>query len=435
VVRYDGAGVYFLEKVRDGVWRLEVYPDAVPVRDPFEQPSPDKVVTRAIHRTWRMHVDVPDLGKTFTVSSLAGGDASPRANDGSFDVRPGVFVLSADGPVERTSLPPRLGNIAFDEYHAPATDSLPLRVVHRPTSEHPSDRPVQIAARVVDDTPVDSVWLFVRPAGTGGYRRFPMQAVASYDYRGAIPDTVFREGIYEYVIAVKQGATVTTFPDGVDKHPWQWSFATQEVWSTSIVTPRSPVRLFDPASDVHRLAFTRIGDNVRQGIFRLVRSSRTGNAALHLETPVVEGRSPRDYTASLVVKDRISARGESLAAARALTVRLRGLGARQTLHVTLMEKDGTSWSVPIEVDSAWTERTVTLVELGSARGVSLPQGFPGEWAYWVEPAAGRGGRGDTVRITDVERLQLALRGDAGARGGKYGVEIESVALHFDRPNP
>src|SRR5438105_1303228 len=48
VVGYDGEAIYFLDKVRAGVWRLEVYPDAVPVRDPFEPPSIEKVVTRAI---------------------------------------------------------------------------------------------------------------------------------------------------------------------------------------------------------------------------------------------------------------------------------------------------------------------------------------------------------------------------------------------------
>jgi hypothetical protein len=435
VVRYDGAGVYFLDKVRDGVWRLEVYPDAVPVRDPFEQPSADKIVTRAIHRSWPMRVELADLGKTFTIRPVAGGTASPRAHDGTFEVRPGVFLLSASGPVERSSLPARLGNLAFDEFHAPSTDPLPVQVVHDPVKEHPADRAVEIVARVVDDSPPDSVWLFVRPSGTGGYWRFPMRSVGSYDYRGVIPDTVFREGVYEYLISVKRGTTVTTFPQRVGKQPWEWSFVTNEVWSTSIVAPRSPVRLFEPATDVHRLAFTRIGDNVRQGIFRLVRSSRTGNPALHLEIPVVDGRSPSDYTASLVVKDRLSSRGESLSNARALTVRLRGLGPRQTLHLTLMEKDGTSWSVPIDVDSGWTERTVPLGDLAAARGVLLPQGFPGEWAYWVPPAAGRGGNGDAIRATDIERLQLSLRGEARAQAGKYGVEVESVMLHFDRPSP
>ena len=71
-VTYEGDGIYFLDKVRAGLWRLEVYPDAEPVRDPFELPNADKIVTRAISRTWPMTVVLPDLGSTFTVQSLTG---------------------------------------------------------------------------------------------------------------------------------------------------------------------------------------------------------------------------------------------------------------------------------------------------------------------------------------------------------------------------
>ena len=64
----------------------------------------------------------------------------------------------------------------------------------------------------------------------------------------------------------------------------------------------------------------------------------------------------------------------------------------------------------------------------------LPQGFPGEWSYWVGPAAGRGGSDDQVRLDHVERLQLSLRREDGGTGpltaGGYGVEVEWVALTF-----
>src|SRR5438067_962491 len=73
VVKYEGSGIYFLDKVSAGVWRLEVYPDAVPVRDPFEPPSRDKLVTRAISRSWHMTVRLPDLGGEFTVQAMNGG--------------------------------------------------------------------------------------------------------------------------------------------------------------------------------------------------------------------------------------------------------------------------------------------------------------------------------------------------------------------------
>ena len=69
-VSYEGRGIYFLDKVRPGLWRLEVYPDAVPVRDPFESPNPEKIVTRAISRSWPMTLKLPDLGDSFAVQPL-----------------------------------------------------------------------------------------------------------------------------------------------------------------------------------------------------------------------------------------------------------------------------------------------------------------------------------------------------------------------------
>src|SRR2546428_746747 len=55
-VTYEGTGIYFLNKVRPGLWRLEVYPHAVPGRDPFQPPHPHKLVTRAISRASHMTI-------------------------------------------------------------------------------------------------------------------------------------------------------------------------------------------------------------------------------------------------------------------------------------------------------------------------------------------------------------------------------------------
>jgi hypothetical protein len=186
------------------------------------------------------------------------------------------------------------------------------------------------------------------------------------------------------------------------------------------------LRLFDPRTDAARLAFTRIGDAGRRGLFRVALSPATGQPVFHLELPVdTTGWSPPDYTASLVVGTRVLARQETISGARELRLRLRGLGARQTLHLTLMEDDGTSWTAALSVDSTWQERSIPLEQLTASRGVLLPEGFPGEWNYWVGPAAGRGGNGDHLRLERLERIHLSLR----PREGR-GVEVEWIVLAF-----
>ena len=440
VVAYEGEGVYFLDRVREGVWRLEVYPDAVDVDDPFEMQRRDKIVTRAIYRDHGMTISLPDLGPSFAAAPVAPGQGSTsatratRASGGRFVVRPGVWVLSARGPVDPATLPERLGHLGFAEFHAPPPDPLPPRVLVAATPQHVVGRPLEIGARVVTDVPPDSVLLWLRPAGRSWFARFPMRRAGAYDYRVAIPADSMREGPHDYMVSVGVGDTTVTFPEAIARHPWSWDFHAERVWRTTLVGPRVPLRLLVPADDVGRIAFTRIGDAGRQALFRLAPSAASGETALHLELPVsVGGASPDDYSVSLVVRERIVGRAETIAAATGVRVRLRGLGPRQRLHLTLMETDGTSWSAAIEPDSTWSERTIPLSDLRPARGVHLPLGFPGTWNYWVEPAAGRGGSGDRIRLAGVERLQLSLRREPGltVAPGTYGVEVESVVLVFD----
>ncbi len=438
VATYGGEGIYFLDKVRPGVWRLEVYPDAVPVRDPFEPPSRDKVVTRAISRAWPMTLTLPDLGASFSVQPItAGNPQAGRATAGGFTVTPGVYVLSATGPVDVATLPAYVGAVGFAEYHAPPSDSESPSVQSLAAAEYLAGRSADLEARVVDRTPPDSAELFIRPVAGGFYRTFPMHPAGGYQYAASLPATALPEGPYEFVITLFRGDSSVTFPSGLRRKPSDWDYSGGASWRLRVVGPQTPLRLFDPGADAARLAFTRIGDAGRRGLFRLAWSGVTGQPVFHFELPVnANGAGPADYTASLVIKDRIAGRQETIGGADQLRARLRGIGPHQVLHLTLMEDDGTSWSAALPVDSTWSEQVVPLAAFTVGRGVLVPEGFPGEWNYWVGPAAGRGGSGDHPRLDHVERLQLSLRREGGvtvAPGG-YGVEVEAITLAFPRPS-
>ena len=433
---YEGEGIYFLDKVRPGLWRLEVYPDAVPVRDPFEPPSPDKIVTRAISRAWPMTVALPDLGGSFTVQPItAGNPRNERATAGRFTVTPGVYVLSAAGPVDVATLPAHLGALGFAEYHAPPLDSVPPSVQSLAAPEYLAGQGAELRARVVEPTPPDSATLFIRPTAGGFYRGFAMRSAGGYEYAAVVPAAALQEGPNEFVITLFRGDSATTFPGGLHRKPWDWDYYGRASWALNVVGLQTPLRLFTPGADAARLAFTRIGDAGRRGLFRVAFSGVTGQPVFHFELPVnPSGTGPADYTASLVIKDRIRARQETIGGADALHLRLRGLGPRQILHVTLMEDDGTSWSAAVPVDSTWSEPSLPLSAFTSARGVLLPEGFPGEWNYWVGPAAGRGGSADRPRLDRLERLQLSLRREEGVTvtPGSYGVEVEWITMGFGR---
>ncbi len=437
VVSYNGEGSYFLDKVREGLWRLEIYPDAVPVRDPFEAPNKDKVVTRLIRRRWPMTVTLPDLGAQFTVQPVDGSGDGVTAVRGRFEVVPGVYVLSAHGRVDPGTLPATLGPLSFSEFHAPPDEVLPLSVASLALPEYVLGSELRLAARLVGAAEPDSVRLFLRPTAGGYYRTYAMQQTAPYRYEALVPAATTRDtlhaGPFEFVITAYSNGVATTFPDDVRGRPDDWDYLGRRSWPVTFVNASTPVSVFAPARDAGMMTFTRIGDAGRRGLFRLDQSSVTGLTVFHFELPVDQkGWSPPDYAASLVVADRVAGRGPTIKAFNTLQLRLRGLSARQTVHVGLMEDDGTTWTTSITVDDTWAERAVTLSSLVAGRGVLLPQGFPGEWNYWVGPARGRGGPGDHLRLEHLERLQLSVRPGKTVRGGPTGVEVESVTLRIAR---
>ena len=98
IVQYGGTGAYFLDRIVDGVWRLETYPDAVWVADPHGKTSLQREVSRLLWRSHRMTIQLPDLGGTFAVSAITPRrPTSSRAHAGGIVVAPGAYVLTRTG--------------------------------------------------------------------------------------------------------------------------------------------------------------------------------------------------------------------------------------------------------------------------------------------------------------------------------------------------
>ena len=139
LVQYAGTGAYFLDRIAAGVWRLELYPDAVWVDDPHAPTSLDREVSRLIWARQLLTLNLPELGTRFSARRTAPqpGDSVVAAN-GGVTVEPGVYLLVREGgpldtPVssEFYAPPPRSREAAV-WWEAPARwragYALPLRV-------------------------------------------------------------------------------------------------------------------------------------------------------------------------------------------------------------------------------------------------------------------------------------------------------------------
>src|SRR3989442_3273931 len=125
---------------------------------------------------------------------MRGGQGVGRSEAGRFPVTPGGYVLSASGAVDPATLPARVGQIGFTEYHAPPADSLLPSVQPLAALEYLAGRPAELRARVVDRTPPDSGLLFIRPAAGGFYRGVALRPAGGYEYAASVPGEALAEG-------------------------------------------------------------------------------------------------------------------------------------------------------------------------------------------------------------------------------------------------
>jgi hypothetical protein len=133
LIDYAGNGAYFLDRLADGVWRLEIYPDIVQESDPFARTMDTSHPSlRAVWHERAITLKLPDLGGNFSVAALdesnprAGAAAVAHAEAGRFAISPGVYLLSRGAPPDRASLPPRIGHVALAEFVCPKSPVEPL---------------------------------------------------------------------------------------------------------------------------------------------------------------------------------------------------------------------------------------------------------------------------------------------------------------------
>jgi hypothetical protein len=438
LVGYEGTGAYFLDKVRDGVWRLEVYPDEILVSDPFEQPQPGKVVSRLLYRSWPMTLHLPDLGAEFFATPItipAEESAAIRTSAHSqFTVEPGIWLLHRTERIDSASLPARIGRVAFNEYHVNKPVAYEDFVSSLCAKEYMSGAQIEIRARVANTVLPDEVILWVRAAGMRfPAKGIPMTRAEGNDYSAHFDAGVLAPGLYEYAVSTKTGVRATTFPGSVPRQPNEWPFRTDALWSFRITPPATPLRLLNPKEDYSRLSFVRPGEQYRTAFFEISPGESADESALSLALPDLGKDTPQRYAAALFIGDLVAARGPDADRASSLDIKLRAVrGARKTILVTLIEQDGTAWSAPVVAGSSWSTVTLPLESFRVSRSIHIPSPYPGLWNYWRETPAHRGLAGDRIHVQAVERLQLTVTPNSGAHADDdaAGAAVESIRLAF-----
>lgn len=427
VVKYNGAGAYFLDRIEDGVWRLEVMPDAIWLHDPFERTSPKKKIAAIRWSEWEMTINLDNLGREFRVEGINDGNRrSTNASNGTFTISPGTYFVVRKGVTPKVKPADKWGNIVLNEFAAPQSSLDRIFVSHKPVDLPPA-RDYVVRAVVAAPGKIESVQVL---AWLEGFRPevVEMTHFGANNYEVKLPGEKIREGTVRYHIIVKSESKDYTFPSGLQTRPGDWDFFDREPYVANVISDQQPLMLFNAATDAQRLTrqWTRNSG--------LVPSFEPGRAALHINVERLFTRDPEnpngeavyDYSMRYHVGRNIGSRTDALSSKKTIVFRGKSLtGLSIPVQVALVTADGHAYGGIVHLETEMKAHELRIEDLQDVELVLLPRPYPTFLPYYFENAGK-----SSLDLRDVEVVQVSIGPGLpdDTKEKPQGIAIEQIFL-------
>ncbi|MGB3799997.1 MAG: hypothetical protein WA952_09280 [Lewinella sp.] len=403
LVQYGGTGAYFLDRLEEDLWRLEVLPDALQVRNVYGRNSPDKTVTVLQENTHPISLSLPAFGGAFAVRPInTGNEWAPPVGQDQFAVRPGVYLIGDPDLISAQDLDAAWVGGTLRDYGGTEGTVDRTYVVHRASPVVHAGAPVTIQAEVAAPDSITGVAL-VAPQGPP----IDMERTSGFTYSAVIPGDRVEPGNIGYYIKVSVGDSVRTFPSDAPGDPSAWDFYDREPYRTRAVPAEQGIRLFAAHRDRGDLVLSRWMESLKlvpagpglEDEFQISletldsddpesdESSSNGDYAFrHYVSPAVAGLNMDD-----LAYDSLILRGRSL------------LGDVQPVEVGLTLTDGSTYAALVEFPDGVEEVAIALEDLELVPTVLLPRPYPGFLPYLFVSQRVSG-----FDLSKVESLQIRI---------------------------
>lgn len=403
MVNSDGNGAYFIDKLDNDVWRLELMPDVIITSDPFKRPSLSRSVAHISTEPVALQLDLPGLTDGFCymqVNEAGKETASGKATGKSVTLAPGVYLLSskpeAQGKWNAASTYGD-GKLMVGEYVMPPVVENPIAVINKTPKRIATGEKLKIKAFIAGSEPIDSVKVF---AGDVNFWSpvnavYDMHKTGKYEYTCEIDlDKENRKAdnkswVYDYNIVVYSGCKATTYPGAESGAPLDWDFAAG--------------RSSGQAAKMYNVKITPQGDAIS------LYDSTKGYDATDSERSAISkyvGDIMADYT--------------TIGNDRKVKVTAKSDGKAHKLNLGLVTREGFTYSAPIEI-SAQGSGSVAADKLTVSDTYLFPEPFP---AFMDRTFSPDKSTAPAFNLRDVESVTIYT----DAHSAPLPVEIETIII-------
>ncbi|CAG5069012.1 hypothetical protein DYBT9623_01746 [Dyadobacter sp. CECT 9623] len=407
VVKYEGTGAYFLDKLENGVWRLEVLPDAIWVQDPFGYNSLDKVLAVINWRPWPMSIQLPDLGNDFEIMPLnqENNAKSVFTKNQTFDITPGTYMLVKKGASSKLNATSKWKNITLNEFVAPATTLTKTYVLHTPVNQVSAGESLPFKVQIVSLKKPEAARIRIFTQGAKPVD-LALAHERGYHYSAIVPEDLLKGNVLKYSIVIKENGAESFYPSDQEK-PFE----------THIQAKSSPITIFNAALDHEQLLRPYLKTS------RLTPLPEKGTSELNISPEKAE-----EYAMRYNFKNNVAGRTSDLSSKNKLVFQGHSLDQKPcTIQLALIGKDGSVYGATLDLKPDISSYAVSTDDMQKVNFVSLPRPYPGFLPYSLDttPKAGN------VDLINVETLQIAIiptQATDQAKKPLAGIAIQKVTL-------
>jgi hypothetical protein len=374
LVKYTGTGAYFLDKLADGVWRLEVMPDAYWIEDPYSPVNPNIQKAAVLHANQLITINLDNLGDDFTAQAInAGNSLQVQVNQRSFKLMPGVYLLKRKGVTNKIDATSAFKNIKVGEFAAPASNFTKTQIWNTTAAEVVAGKPLTISFKAVSPMPVQKIQVVF----THGERWKTIEAAPQTlnSYLVDVPQDMLDNGFLDYRIMVIDTKDTTKFPGAKTGDPWKWGNRNDATYQVRLVPENSALMLWNAATDWNN-SLTVWNPEVS------LKPVSTGETALCLnmsQLPDVDptGETERNYAFKFYFANKIKGRYNELINKHFVVIKAHNaLQTAQPVELAFIDQNGSVYAASSELKPNELTLRIPLQSFANGTYLVIPRPFP-----------------------------------------------------------
>jgi hypothetical protein len=406
IVNYDGTGAYFLDKLEEGVWRLEVMPDALIISNPYGQNSLDKTVAVIQWNDRKMSISLADLGQDFELKAVNEGNYfEAKTSKNEFWIRPGVYLITRKSTPTKWNGNVRWNNILIKEFYAPKSSVEKTHIVHQKPNFAIENTPLTLEIEVITQNPKPYVELQI----TSNYewKLIEIKHQGGFKYAATVPQELLKKGLLTYYIYVKSGDKVETFPAGKMGFPYDWYFYDKATYDVSVIGKDYPIYLFDAKTDWAELSTRWWSKDSKLVPIKQLNEAEYQikvNQLFYKDNEDLNGKIIYDYTVKYYVNKKIDPLRKELANKKTLVIKGRSLDEKsKKIQIAVVTKTGATYGKIIDLPTTLGNYEISISELKKVETVTMPRPYPTFLPYYFANEIN-----DILKIEDIEGVQISI---------------------------